>query len=96
MSLCKIIREEDQHTWVTLLEYLKQPQLIEWDNFVKDTKMIADQNSRSNPFVADEKTGSKVDDLLFYDLRFKTLLPEYMLWDMGVPPRPRHSTPYWA
>ena len=32
LSLCKIIREEDKNTRVTLLEYLKQLHPIERDN----------------------------------------------------------------
>ncbi|CAG8558559.1 9541_t:CDS:2, partial [Ambispora leptoticha] len=43
LSLREIIREEDRNTRVTLLEYLKQLHPIEWDNFVKDTKIVAEE-----------------------------------------------------
>ncbi len=43
LSLREIIREEDRNTRVTLLEYLKQLHPVEWDNFVKDTKILADE-----------------------------------------------------
>jgi len=78
LSLREIIREEDQNTRVTLLEYLKQLHPIEWDNFVKDTKMLADEMGDNNPF-ADDKNGSKLDDLPFYCLGFKSSSPEYTL-----------------
>ncbi|KAF8496308.1 1,3-beta-glucan synthase [Gautieria morchelliformis] len=79
LSLREIIREEDQHTRVTLLEYLKQLHPIEWDNFVKDTKMLSDETGGGNPFAGDEKSSSKVDDLPFYCLGFKSSSPEYTL-----------------
>ncbi|KAF8582242.1 glycosyltransferase family 48 protein [Ramaria rubella] len=79
LSLREIIREEDQHARVTLLEYLKQLHPVEWDNFVKDTKMLSDETGGGNPFAGDEKTSSKVDDLPFYCLGFKSSSPEYTL-----------------
>ncbi|CEG77237.1 Putative 1,3-beta-glucan synthase [Rhizopus microsporus] len=39
LSLREIIKEEDDSTRVTLLEYLKQLHAAEWENFVKDTKV---------------------------------------------------------
>ena len=68
LSLREIIREEDQNTRVTLLEYLKQLHPVEWDNFVKDTKILAEESQMyngSSPF-GDEKAQSKADDLPFY------------------------------
>ncbi|PWN29726.1 hypothetical protein BDZ90DRAFT_237278 [Jaminaea rosea] len=89
LSLREIIREEDQNTRVTLLEYLKQLHPIEWDNFVKDTKILAEESSGlgSSPFGgdngSDEKAGSKgtakTDDLPFYCIGFKSAAPEYTL-----------------
>ncbi|PWN18905.1 hypothetical protein BCV69DRAFT_251636 [Microstroma glucosiphilum] len=90
LSLREIIREEDQNTRVTLLEYLKQLHPIEWDNFVKDTKILAEESAGlgSSPFSAengsDEKAGSgkssaKTDDLPFYCIGFKSAAPEYTL-----------------
>ncbi|KAI5450042.1 1,3-beta-D-glucan synthase [Naganishia albida] len=84
LSLREIIREEDQNTRVTLLEYLKQLHPIEWDNFVKDTKILAEESttfSGTNPFNgSDEKGDSKrTDDIPFYTVGFKSAAPEYTL-----------------
>ena len=88
LSLREIIREEDQNTRVTLLEYLKQLHPVEWDNFVKDTKILAEETSAfpgAAPFGAeDEKNGMKAeggrtDDLPFYCIGFKSAAPEYTL-----------------
>jgi 1,3-beta-glucan synthase len=83
LSLREIIREEDQNTRVTLLEYLKQLHPIEWDNFVKDTKILAEESNMfnpSNPFASDEKADSKrADDIPFYTVGFKSAAPEYTL-----------------
>ena len=35
LSLREVIEEEDQHTRVTLLEYMKHLHPVEWDNIVK-------------------------------------------------------------
>ncbi|KAG8702002.1 1,3-beta-D-glucan synthase, partial [Ceratobasidium sp. 394] len=48
LSLREIIREEDHNTRVTLLEYLKQLHPIEWENFVKDTKILAEESAMFN------------------------------------------------
>ncbi|KAA1471184.1 1-3-beta-glucan synthase [Dentipellis sp. KUC8613] len=74
LSLREIIREEDHNTRVTQLEYLKQLHPIEWDNFVKDTKILAEETP-----MDDEKTPAKTDDLPFYCIGFKTASPEYTL-----------------
>ncbi|TFK77596.1 glycosyltransferase family 48 protein, partial [Polyporus arcularius HHB13444] len=82
LSLREIIREEDQNTRVTLLEYLKQLHPVEWDNFVKDTKILAEESQMhngSNPFEMDEKGQSKADDLPFYCIGFKSAAPEFTL-----------------
>lgn len=87
LSLREIIREEDQNTRVTLLEYLKQLHSIEWDNFVKDTKILAEESSvfpggaGGYPFAeTDEKAESKrADDIPFYTVGFKSAAPEYTL-----------------
>ncbi|EJD47463.1 1,3-beta-glucan synthase [Auricularia subglabra TFB-10046 SS5] len=82
LSLREIIREEN-HSRVTLLEYLKQLHPIEWDNFVKDTKILAEESNYNgpNPFggTTDEKSASKTDDLPFYCIGFKSAAPEYTL-----------------
>ncbi|KAI0356840.1 1,3-beta-glucan synthase [Trametes cingulata] len=83
LSLREIIREEDQNTRVTLLEYLKQLHPVEWDNFVKDTKILAEESQMyngSSPFGGmDEKGQSKADDLPFYCIGFKSAAPEFTL-----------------
>jgi 1,3-beta-glucan synthase len=76
LSLREIIREEDQNTRVTLLEYLKQLHPVEWDNFVKDTKILAVEADGGTSSNGGEK---KVDDLPFYCIGFKTSSPEYTL-----------------
>lgn len=95
LSLREIIREEDKNARITLLEYLKQLHPFEWENFVKDTKVLADEEnqdldepaasisgkSKSSTIVADEKTERqhKIDDLPFYCVGFKSAAPEYTL-----------------
>jgi 1,3-beta-glucan synthase len=82
LSLREIIREEDQNTRVTLLEYLKQLHPVEWDNFVKDTKILAEESQMfdpNNPFVSDEKESKRADDIPFYTVGFKSAAPEYTL-----------------
>ncbi|KAK7062827.1 1,3-beta-D-glucan synthase [Paramarasmius palmivorus] len=81
LSLREIIREEDKQTRVTLLEYLKQLHPVEWENFVKDTKILAEESAMFNgpsPF-GDEKGQSKTDDLPFYFIGFKSAAPEFTL-----------------
>lgn len=80
LSLREIIREEDQNTRVTLLEYLKQLHPVEWDNFVKDTKILADETDGTDgaSINGNEKV-AKTDDLPFYCIGFKTSSPEYTL-----------------
>ncbi|KAH6910702.1 1,3-beta-glucan synthase [Coprinopsis sp. MPI-PUGE-AT-0042] len=81
LSLREIIREEDQNTRVTLLEYLKQLHPIEWENFVKDTKILAEESAMftgANPFGQEEKKG-KADDIPFTFIGFKSSSPEFTL-----------------
>ncbi|KAK4231941.1 1,3-beta-glucan synthase component-domain-containing protein [Podospora fimiseda] len=83
LSLREIIREDEPYSRVTLLEYLKQLHPHEWDCFVKDTKILADETSQFNG--EDEKAAdkdaakSKIDDLPFYCIGFKSSAPEYTL-----------------
>jgi 1,3-beta-glucan synthase len=81
LSLREIIREEDHNTRVTQLEYLKQLHPVEWDNFVKDTKILAEEtpDDGSDEKHQPGKPGKKVDDLPFYCIGFKTASPEYTL-----------------
>ncbi|EGS22242.1 1,3-beta-glucan synthase component-like protein [Thermochaetoides thermophila DSM 1495] len=81
LSLREIIREDDPYSRVTLLEYLKQLHPHEWDCFVKDTKILADETSQMNGEEDKEKdqAKSKIDDLPFYCIGFKSSAPEYTL-----------------
>ena len=82
LSLREIIREDEPYSRVTLLEYLKQLHPHEWDCFVKDTKILADETSQFNgDYEKSEKdtAKSKIDDLPFYCIGFKSSAPEYTL-----------------
>ncbi|KAK4242840.1 glycosyltransferase [Achaetomium macrosporum] len=82
LSLREIIREDEPYSRVTLLEYLKQLHPHEWDCFVKDTKILADETSQLNGEMdKNEKdtAKSKIDDLPFYCIGFKSSAPEYTL-----------------
>ncbi|EAA28744.1 glycosyltransferase family 48 protein [Neurospora crassa] len=87
LSLREIIREDEPYSRVTLLEYLKQLHPHEWDCFVKDTKILADETSQFNGETEKEKekekeketVKSKIDDLPFYCIGFKSSAPEYTL-----------------
>ncbi|ODV94603.1 hypothetical protein PACTADRAFT_50477 [Pachysolen tannophilus NRRL Y-2460] len=83
LSLREIIREDDQYSRVTLLEYLKQLHPVEWDCFVKDTKILAEETAAyENEGLEDEKEDnlkSQIDDLPFYCIGFKSAAPEYTL-----------------
>ena len=86
-SLREIIREEDQFSRVTLLEYLKQLHPVEWECFVKDTKILAEETAAYENGEDPEKVGEgnedglrgKIDDLPFYCIGFKSAAPEYTL-----------------
>jgi 1,3-beta-glucan synthase len=81
-SLREIIREDEPFSRVTLLEYLKQLHPHEWDCFVKDTKILADETSQFNgDYEKSEKdtAKAKTDDLPFYCIGFKSAAPEYTL-----------------
>ncbi|ROV90753.1 hypothetical protein VMCG_09418 [Cytospora schulzeri] len=82
LSLREIIREDEPYSRVTLLEYLKQLHPHEWDCFVKDTKILSDETAQYNgdEEKPDKDTAkSKIDDLPFYCIGFKSSAPEYTL-----------------
>ena len=83
LSLHEIICKEDQNIHVMLLEYLKQLDLVKWENFVKDTKVLAEESAIfnvPNPFGnGDKKVQSKTNDLSFYFIGFKSAAPEFTL-----------------
>ncbi|CUM56167.1 unnamed protein product [Debaryomyces tyrocola] len=84
LSLREIIREDDQFSRVTLLEYLKQLHPVEWECFVKDTKILAEEtaayeNGDDPEKLSEDGLKSKIDDLPFYCIGFKSAAPEYTL-----------------
>lgn len=82
LSLREIIREDEPYSRVTQLEYLKQLHPHEWDCFVKDTKILADETSQfngENEKGEKDTAKSKIDDLPFYCIGFKSSAPEYTL-----------------
>lgn len=80
LSLREIIREDDQFSRVTLLEYLKQLHPVEWECFVKDTKILAEETvAFDNDNEKDDEIKQEVDDLPFYCIGFKSAAPEYTL-----------------
>lgn len=83
LSLREIIREDDQFSRVTLLEYLKQLHPVEWDCFVKDTKILAEETAayEGSEDMGDKEDAlkSQIDDLPFYCIGFKSAAPEYTL-----------------
>ncbi|KAH3679224.1 hypothetical protein WICPIJ_008693 [Wickerhamomyces pijperi] len=83
LSLREIIKEDDQFSRVTLLEYLKQLHPVEWDCFVKDTKILAEETAAYDDNGEEEKDEnvlkSKIDEIPFYCIGFKSAAPEYTL-----------------
>ncbi|CDK27738.1 unnamed protein product [Kuraishia capsulata CBS 1993] len=76
LSLKEIIREEDEYSNVTLLEYLKHLHPAEWRNFVHDTKLLAEEVDGKQTKLDDRLTS---DDLPYYCVGFKSATPEYVL-----------------
>ena len=84
LSLREIIREDDEFARVTLLEYLKQLHPVEWDCFVKDTKILAEETAEDENVGDEERLNVdalklNIDDLPFYCIGFKSAAPEYTL-----------------
>ncbi|EPX71452.1 1,3-beta-glucan synthase subunit Bgs2 [Schizosaccharomyces octosporus yFS286] len=86
LSLKEIIREQDKLSRVTLLEYLKQLHAHEWKCFVRDTKILAEEDALTQQDFEEEDTNGKsnilkgkFDDLPFYCIGFKNATPEYTL-----------------
>ncbi|KAG8940078.1 1,3-beta-D-glucan synthase [Tulasnella sp. 424] len=84
LSLREIIRVEYQNTRVTVLEYLKHLHPIEWDSFVKDTKILAEESSGfggASPFgtAGEAEKEGRASDIPFYAIGFKSAAPEYTL-----------------
>ncbi|KAI8074154.1 1,3-beta-glucan synthase component-domain-containing protein [Gongronella butleri] len=79
LSLREIIREEDSTTRVTLLEYLKRLHHAEWLHFVKDTKVLAEEDEEEEEEQGNFTAIKDKDDLPFYCIGFKSSAPEYTL-----------------
>ncbi|SCV15312.1 1,3-beta-glucan synthase component FKS1 [Nakaseomyces glabratus] len=84
LSLREIIREDDQFSRVTLLEYLKQLHPVEWECFVKDTKILAEETAAYEGMddqdpEKEDALKNQIDDLPFYCIGFKSAAPEYTL-----------------
>ncbi|KIM94327.1 hypothetical protein OIDMADRAFT_172631 [Oidiodendron maius Zn] len=81
LSLREIIREEDSFSRITQLEYLKQLYPHEWDCFVEDTKILANETTQNGDGDSNDNdtARSKIDDLPFYCIGFKSAAPEYTL-----------------
>lgn len=77
LSLKEIIREEDQFSHVTMLEYLKLLHPSEWSCFVKDTKLLAEEYDSDE--TAADASGKDKNDIPFYSVGFKVPSPEYIL-----------------
>lgn len=75
LSLREIIREEDEYSNITMLEYLKTLHPLEWSCFIKDTKLLAEEfECGSSPEYGEDK-----DDFPYYSVGFKVATPEYIL-----------------
>ncbi|KAI0719044.1 hypothetical protein C8Q72DRAFT_746978, partial [Fomitopsis betulina] len=64
-------------TRVTLIEYLKQLNPVNRDNFVQDTKIVAKKSAMydGTSLSTDKKGQSKADDLSLYCIGFKSAAP---------------------
>ncbi|KAI9307529.1 1,3-beta-glucan synthase component-domain-containing protein [Cunninghamella echinulata] len=58
LDLREIIKQDDQHTKLTLLEYLQHLHPFEWENFVNDTKLMASSKLHDNGDDTDDENNS--------------------------------------
>ncbi|GMM29797.1 hypothetical protein DAMA08_025420 [Martiniozyma asiatica (nom. inval.)] len=72
LSLKEVIRRDEEFSNITMLEYLKHLYPSEWRNFVRDSKLLANEKFT----VEDNLDGS---DLPFNVIGFKSATPEYIL-----------------
>ncbi|ORX89476.1 1,3-beta-glucan synthase [Basidiobolus meristosporus CBS 931.73] len=85
LSLREVIREEDRNSKITLLEYLKKLYPAEWENFVNDTKVLAEENNmypsdNEASFQTNKSTSKRrLEELPLHCVGFKTSAPEYTL-----------------
>ncbi|ODV60201.1 1,3-beta-glucan synthase [Ascoidea rubescens DSM 1968] len=85
LSLKEIIRE-DKNSKISLLEYLKRLHPVEWECFVKDTKVLCDMGEKTEPTYTPVSALSekdlikrKINDVPFYCIGFKDANPEFTL-----------------
>ncbi|KAG9009427.1 1,3-beta-D-glucan synthase [Tulasnella sp. JGI-2019a] len=102
LSLREIIREEDKTTRVTLLEYLQQLHPLEWQNFVKDTKILVEESAvmfngggnggsvrgSGSPFGGSDEKGGSVKN--------ETDIPFYTIGFKSAAPEYTLRTRIWA
>lgn len=79
LTLKEIIKEEDQYSHITMLEYLKQLHPFEWECFIKDTKMLAEEFESSENSPVDILDYKKVEDISYHSVGYKIGTPEYTL-----------------
>lgn len=72
LLLKEVIQEEDKHTHVTLLEYLKLLYPLEWRNFVSDTILMAQEDAEST-YVAEK------EDNMYSAVGYKDATPAYIM-----------------
>ena len=63
LSLREVIYEEHRNARATLLEYLRRLRSAEWNNFVDDAKILAEESTmHSGPTLFDDENVSEADD----------------------------------
>lgn len=76
LLLKEIITKEERYSRLTLLEYLKQLHPVEWQNFVRDTKLMAEEydgSGQTSPALEEN------EDLPYYSIGFKKATPIYIM-----------------
>lgn len=77
LTLREIIRVEGKFSNVTMLEYLKLLYPSEWRNFVRDSKMMAEE---LESLASDEEPSKEeFSDIPFHSIGFKIAKPEYIM-----------------
>jgi 1,3-beta-glucan synthase len=79
LTLKEIIKEEDQYSHITMLEYLKQLHPFEWECFIRDTKLLAEEFESSETSPIEKFEFRKVEETSYHSVGFKVATPEYIL-----------------
>lgn len=77
LSLREIIRGEGKYAHVTMLEYLKQLYPSEWRNFVRDSRMMAEELESDEEDEGSVRTGHS--SIPFQSVGFKIAKPEFIM-----------------